>query len=243
MSLENKTVLVVGGGTGIGRSAALDLAKAGAKVAVAGRREEPLLEVAQANEGPHAVFTKTADMADRDNTQELVQWAEEQLGHLDIVINSAGINTPKRLMHDLDPEDWDRVLQINATGAYNLMRGVLPKMRERNDGLIINISSVSGIRAGLLGGVAYCASKFAMAALGLTTALEDGKHGVRVTTIYPGEVETPILDQRPVPVSAEHRARILQPEDVSAAIKMICELPPRAHIPELTIKPTSQDFS
>jgi NADP-dependent 3-hydroxy acid dehydrogenase YdfG len=107
----------------------------------------------------------------------------------------------------------------------------------------VNICSIAGKRASVLGGVAYSASKFAMTALGGTVALEEGRHGIRVTTIFPGEVETPILDRRPVPVSAEHRARILQPADVADAVLMIACLPPRAHVPELIIKPTSQDYA
>jgi NADP-dependent 3-hydroxy acid dehydrogenase YdfG len=91
--------------------------------------------------------------------------------------------------------------------------------------------------------VAYSASKFAMAALGITVAQEVREIGIRVTNIYPGEVDTPILDHRPVPVTAEHRAKILQPEDVAAALVMIAALPPRANVAEIIIKPTIQQFS
>src|SRR5690606_34250804 len=125
------------------------------------------------------------------------------------------------------PEDWDLLLRVNATGAYNCMRRALPGMRARRDGVIVNISSVAGLRANPLGGVAYNASKFAMSALGTTVAQEEKDRGIRISTVYPGEVETPILDKRPVPVTAEHRARILQPEDVAAAVRLIACLPPR----------------
>ncbi|QDU80240.1 putative oxidoreductase [Polystyrenella longa] len=243
MSLSGKTALVVGGGTGIGRAVVFALAGEGAKVIVAGRREEPLQEVVALNKGSGEVLIRTADLADRQGTFDLVNWAQEQLGQIDIVVNSAGLNVTQRSMAELSPEDWDLMLNVNATGAFNLMHAVLPEMRKRGDGLIVNISSVAGIRASTLGGVGYSASKFAMAALGLTAALEDGHKGIRISNIYPGEVETPILDKRPVPVSAEHRARILQPEDVAAAVLLLCQLPARAHIPELTIKPTSQDFA
>jgi NADP-dependent 3-hydroxy acid dehydrogenase YdfG len=90
--------------------------------------------------------------------------------------------------------------------------------------------------------VAYSASKFAMAALGITVAQEVREIGIRVTNIYPGEVDTPILDHRPVPVTAAHRAKILQPEDVAAALIMIAALPPRANVSEIVIKPTIQAF-
>ena len=145
-------------------------------------------------------------------------------------------------MEAMQPEQWDQVLAINATGTYNCMYAVLPQMRERGDGLIININSIAGRRAAALGGVAYDASKFAMAALGIAVGNEDAKYGIRITNIYPGEVNTPILENRPVPVSDEHKASILQPEDVGEVVVTIASLPPRAHIPELVIKPTQQAF-
>src|SRR4029079_8539989 len=110
-----------------------------------------------------------------------------------------------RAMGNMTPEDWDRVLAINATGAYNCMHAVLPQMLERGAGLIVNISSVAGKRASELGGVAYCAAKFAQTALGTAVAQEVGSRGVRVSNIYPGEVNTPILNERPKPVSEEHK--------------------------------------
>ena len=115
-------------------------------------------------------------------------------------------------------------------------------MREQKRGTIINIASVAGRRAIPLGGVAYNASKFAMTALGSTVGEEEKGNGIRVTNIHPGEVETPILDARPVPVSAEHRAKILQPDDLADAVLMVVKLPPRARVPELVIVPTTQTF-
>ncbi|HUE15441.1 MAG TPA: SDR family NAD(P)-dependent oxidoreductase, partial [Planctomycetaceae bacterium] len=178
-----------------------------------------------------------------ESVATLFRWAERELGRIDILVNCAGVNTLKRSIHELAPEEWDRLMAINATGAYNCIREVLPQMKERRDGLIVNINSTSGVRAGLLGGVAYSASKFAMAALGITIAQEVREIGIRVTNIYPGEVDTPILEHRPVPVTAEHRAKILQPEDVAAALVMIAALPPRANVAEIIIKPTIQAFS
>lgn len=241
--LAGRTALVTGGGTGIGAAVALALAEEGARVGIVGRREEPLRVTAKAGRGPAPIAVFAADVGNESEVERLFAQVGQQLGPVDILVNSAGINIRKRAMSELSPADWENVMRINATGAYLTMRAALPAMRERQGGLIVNISSISGKRATVLGGVAYSASKFAMTALGNTVALEEGKHGIRVTTVFPGEVETPILDQRPVPVSAEHRARILQPEDVAAAVVMICCLPPRAHIPELIIKPTSQDYA
>lgn len=243
MSLEGKTAVVTGGGSGIGESCAIELANLGCRVLIAGRIVEKLQSVANAYRGAGQIECCVVDVADRESVGQLFEHADGVLGQVDILVNSAGMNTPKRSMEDLAPEDWDRVMTVNATGAYNCMYAVLPQMRERKDGLIINISSISGIRAGLLGGVAYNASKFAMSALGTTVGQETCEQGIRISNVYPGEVETPILDDRPVPVTAEHRARILQPEDVSAAVVMIAQLPPRANVSELVVKPTSQPLA
>jgi NADP-dependent 3-hydroxy acid dehydrogenase YdfG len=243
MTLANKTALITGGGTGIGEGCALALAREGCRVAIAGRRADKLTEVAKRFEGTPAIKTHAVDVTDRASVAELFRWADKELGRVDILVNCAGVNTVKRSIHDLVPEEWDRIMAINATGAYNCIREVLPQMKARKDGLIVNINSTSGIRAGVLGGVAYSASKFAMAALGITVAQEVRELGIRITNIYPGEVETPILDLRPVPVSAEHRAKILQPEDVGAVLATIAALPPRANVSEIVIKPTIQAFS
>jgi NAD(P)-dependent dehydrogenase (short-subunit alcohol dehydrogenase family) len=241
-ALAGKTALVTGGGTGIGYGIAVALAEAGCRVAISGRREQVLREAAGQFKGSPPLGFRHADVGNRDSVEGLFDWANRELGRIDILVNSAGVNVPKRLMADLTPENWDLLMQVNATGAYNCIRKVLPQMLERRDGLIINISSIAGKRAGLLGGVAYNASKFAMAALGTSVAAEVGGSGIRVTNIFPGEVDTPILLNRPVPVTAEQRAKILQPEDVGAAVLMIACLPPRAHIPELIIKPTTQNY-
>jgi NAD(P)-dependent dehydrogenase (short-subunit alcohol dehydrogenase family) len=240
--LINKTALVTGGATGIGLGIARALADEGCRVAISGRREEKLREAAAAYAGQPRLEICQADVADRASVERLFGWARKTLGRIDLLVNAAGVNVAKRSMAELSPQDWDLLMTVNATGAYNCIRAVLPEMRERRDGLIINISSIAGKRAGLLGGVAYNASKFAMSALGTTVALEEGQHGIRVTNVYPGEVDTPILENRPVPVTPEQRAKILQPEDLGAAVLMIACLPPRAHVPELIIKPTTQSY-
>lgn len=242
MAANARTALVTGGGTGIGAAVALALAARGFRVAIAGRRQDKLDEVVAAAPSESRIEAHTVDVAERDSVNELVDWATRTLGRIDVLVNSAGVNVQKRSMAELSPDDWDFLVRVNATGAYNCMRSVLPQMRERRDGVIVNVSSVAGKRASMLGGVGYSASKFAMTALGLTAGEEERQHGIRITNIYPGEVETPILDQRPVPVTEEHRARILQPADVAAAVVLAAELPPRARIPELVIVPTTQPY-
>jgi NAD(P)-dependent dehydrogenase (short-subunit alcohol dehydrogenase family) len=238
--LKDKNALVIGGGSGMGAAVAVALAEAGARVTIAGRRLEKLEEVAGLS--VIEIQTRTVDVSDRVSLDALFSWFDEESGDLDILVNAAGINVPKRSMAELSPDDWDAVLKVNLTGAYDCLRMALDRMRPRKYGLVVMINSVSGKRSNPLGGVAYNASKFGMTGLGSCVAEEERENGIRITNVFPGEVNTPILDQRPVPPSAEHRAGILQPQDIAEAVMMLARLHPRAHIPELVIKPTSQSY-
>jgi NADP-dependent 3-hydroxy acid dehydrogenase YdfG len=240
--LAGKIVAITGGGTGIGAAIAKGLAAAGCKVTVGGRRAEPLESLASSISSEHAVRAHAIDVADAQSVRAFFADIRAEVGDVDILVNSAGVNIQKRTMAEMSPEDWDRVLQINATGAYRCMHEVLPAMRQRKDGLVVNISSVAGKRAISLGGIVYCASKFAMTALGTAVSNEVREEGVRITNVYPGEVNTPILDNRPTPVTQAHKDSILQPEDVASVVVTICSLPPRANVPEVVIKPTKQEW-
>ncbi len=241
MELTNKTALITGGGSGIGLGIALALAREGCRVAITGR-DAARLEAA-AGQFPSPPLWRPCDVSDRAAVLELVRWFEAQLGTPDILVNSAGINIARRQMAELDPADWDRVLAINATGAFNCIYAVLPGMRRRGSGLIVNISSIAGKRAMKLGGAAYCAAKFAMTALGTEVGLEERPHGIHVTNIYPGEVATPILKHRPTPVPPERLAQMLQPEDIAALVVAIARLPHRALVPEVVITPLYQEYA
>ena len=238
--LKDKNALVIGGGSGMGAAVAIALAEAGAQVTIASRRIEKLEEVTELS--TIEIQTRTVDVSDRVSLDALFSWFDEESGDLDILVNAAGINVPKRSMAELSPDDWDAVLKVNLTGAYDCLRMALDRMRPRKYGLVVMINSVSGKRSNPLGGVAYNASKFGMTGLGSCVAEEERENGIRITNVFPGEVNTPILDQRPVPPSAEHRAGILQPQDIAEAVMMLARLHSRAHIPELVIKPTSQSY-
>jgi NADP-dependent 3-hydroxy acid dehydrogenase YdfG len=242
MQLSGKVALVTGGGTGIGLGIAQALAGAGATVIITGRRLDVLKQACDETQSPVPMRFEQADVTNWISLELLFNKLHAEHGALDILVNSAGTNVAKRKLEELTLDDWDAMMKINCYGSFYCLRAALPKMIERKDGLVVNINSVSGIRAGLLGGIGYNASKFAVTGLGITAAQEVAQHGIRVTNIYPGEVDTPILEKRPTPVTPEHRAKILKPEDVGAAVLMIACLPPRAHIPELTIKPTTQMF-
>jgi NAD(P)-dependent dehydrogenase (short-subunit alcohol dehydrogenase family) len=243
MKLNDKTALVTGGGSGIGLGVAVALAREGCRVAITGRNAQRLLNAAAAFDGGPPPLSRPCDVADRADVERLFAWLAEELGPLDILVNSAGINVRRRLMAELDPADWDRMLAVNVTGSFNCIHAVLPGMRERKSGLIVNISSIAGKRAMKLGGVGYCASKFALTALGTTVGLEERANGIRVTNIYPGEVNTPILAQRPTPVPPEKLAQMLQPADIAACVLTIAKLPPRVLVPELVITPLYQEYA
>ena len=239
-----KAALVTGAGSGMGRAIARGLAEGGMRVALLGRDRAKLDETkASLGARSDSAFVRSCDVSDREAVARVVAEVEGEFGTIDLLVCNAGINTPKRALDVLDPEDWDRLIATNLTGAYNLVHHVLPGMRARKNGLIVQISSIAGRRAGPLAGVAYSASKFGQAALGIGIGREEREHGIRSTVIYPGEVNTPILDRRPVPVPAERRASMLQPEDVAAAVLFLAGLPPRARVPELVITPAEDDWA
>jgi NADP-dependent 3-hydroxy acid dehydrogenase YdfG len=242
MKLEGKTAVVIGGGSGIGAGIALALVAEGCRTLIAGRGAPRLNETATAWKGEPPLLTHVVDVTDRGSVRQLFDDAIRELSQIDILVISAGTNIKTRTMAAMTAEQWDDVLAVNATGAYNCIAQVLPEMRARRDGLIINISSIAGKRAIQLGGVAYCASKFAMTALGTAVGNEVASDGVRVTNVYPGEVNTPILENRPEPVSEDRKAAMVQPEDVGGLVVAIAALPPRAHVPEIIIKPTVQGY-
>jgi NADP-dependent 3-hydroxy acid dehydrogenase YdfG len=238
-----QTALVTGAGSGIGRAIAATLAEMGLRVALMGRDREKLERArADLKKGRDSAYVATCDIADRLAVKAVVDQITSAFESIDVLISSAGINVRNRSLESLDPFDWDRMIATNLTGSFNLVHYVLPLMRRQRNGLVIQICSVSGLRASTLGGTGYSASKFGQAALGICLGREEGARGIRSSVIYPGEVETPILDARPVPVGPERRAVILQPEDIAAAVRFLVELHPRAHVPELVITPTVDDF-
>jgi NADP-dependent 3-hydroxy acid dehydrogenase YdfG len=244
MRLKGKKAVVTGGGSGIGKAIAEALVREGCQVVIGGRDIEKLKDVKQGlDEKATKLAAHVVDVGDFKSVEEFVNWSRKEIGQIDILVNAAGVNIKTRTLADMQPEQWDEVMRINAYGPYYAMQCVLAEMRARKDGLIINISSTSGKRASMLGGIAYCASKFAATATMTAASLEEGKNGVRVTSIFPGEVDTPILNFRPNPVSDERKATMLKPEDVAEAVVFVASLPPRAHVPELIIKPTVQDYA
>jgi len=157
-SLCKKNILLTGGGSGMGQATALSLADHGANVLISGRKMDALNSTISKSEVPDKITAKEVDVTNRDSLNELFSSFDQKFGELDILIHAAGINVAMRSMQELTPLDWDRLIEINLTGSYNVTRLALERMRSRKKGLIILINSVAGRRSVPLGGIGYNAS-------------------------------------------------------------------------------------
>lgn len=234
--LNGKAVWITGASSGIGRAAAVALAGAGAAVVLSARNAEGLRETAAAAGG--AAVMEPLDVLDGEAVERAAARIAERFGRLDVLVNNAGLNIPRRHWRDVTREGFEQVVGVNLTGAFHCARAVLPAMRTRGDGLIVNVSSWAGRYESPVTGPAYNAAKSAVLAMNASLNLEEGGNGVRACAICPGEVATPILDRRPKPPPADVRARMLQPEDVAEAILFAARMPPRACVNEILVSPT-----
>ncbi len=235
--LANRVALITGGGSGIGLASARLFLQEGGQVAITGRDEAKLQQASQELGSGERVFHTAADVADPNQVRQLVEKVTARFGRIDLLLNNAGVNVKNRAFREVTPETWQKVIRANLDGAFFCIHYVLPQMIARRDGVIINIDSISGKRAHPLGGVAYNASKHGMTALGLCLGAEEKDNGIRVCNIYPGEVDTPILRDRPTEPTPEQRKRMMRSEDVAAAVLFVATLPAHVTVPELVIKP------
>jgi NADP-dependent 3-hydroxy acid dehydrogenase YdfG len=236
--LTDKVAVITGGGSGVGKAAAALFVKEGAKVVIAGRDAAKLTAVAKELNAGAVLRAIPTDVTKAEQCKALIEATTAAFGRVDILVNNAGMNIKGRTFRELTPETWDTMIRTNLDGAFYCTNAVLPQMLTRKDGVIVNVVSIAGKRANPLGGAAYVAAKFGMGGLGMALSNEEKDSGVRVSNIYPGEIDTPILEARPKPVTDEQRAIILKPEDVAEAVLFVAALPPRVSIPELIIKPT-----
>ena len=211
--LSGKVAIITGGGTGIGQGVALMLSGEGCRVVLSGRRKAPLEEVlekisAQGGKG----LAVEGDVSEASDVDRLVSAAQDTFGQIDILVNNAGIGGGGAI-HEHDIETWDQVLAVNLRGPFLTSRAVLPKMRARSQGHIINISSESGLEY-YQGNGAYGVSKHALNALGEFIQRENQEYGVRVDTICPGMVITEMTqDSR----GLDH-SKCLYPEDIAELV-------------------------
>lgn len=243
-ALQGQIAWVTGAGSGIGLAAARALASAGATVVLSGRRTGAL----EAAAGQIVATGGLAEVAALDVTDaEAVKATASQIlqrhgDRIDVLVNCAGTNTPERFWRDQSAKGWRQVIATNMDSIFYTTHAVLPAMRARRSGLVINVSSWAGVHHPKLTGPAYNGSKHAVVAMTETINMEDGVYGIRACSLCPAEVATPILDTRPTPPTVEERARMLQPDDVGRAICFMAELPASVCINQLVISPTWNRF-
>ena len=208
-------------------------------MALNGRRREPLAETAAAiaAAGGEALMTPS-DLTDPAAVEAVARAVLDRWGQIDVLVNNAGLNVPNRALAELSVEDWQAVIAADLTAPFLVTRAVLPGMRARGRGTIVNVSSVAGLRASLLSGPAYSAAKAALNSFTESLNLAERAHGIRACAVCPGEVATPIMELRPNRPSAEALATMLQPEDVAEAVLLVAALPQRAAIEQIVILPT-----
>jgi NADP-dependent 3-hydroxy acid dehydrogenase YdfG len=241
--LEQKLAWITGAGSGIGRAVAVALAQAGAAVALTGRRVEALEETAAlVRDAGGTAFLAPADVSDARAVTLAHAMIVDALGEPHILVNNAGWNERDRHWRELQPDAAERLVSINLTAGVLCTLAALPAMRRRRDGFLVHVASVSATGIFLPSGPIYTAAKFGLRAMSATLNAEEGIHGIRSICINPGEVATPILDKRPVPITPEQRAILVQPQDVAAAVLFCVTQPARVCISELTITPTDNAF-
>ncbi len=237
--LDGKVAWVTGAGSGIGEAAALALASEGATVALTGRREDQLRRVAEAiTRAGGTARVHPADLSHPGAAAETAAAVLDAAGRLDVLVNNAGLNIPDRAWSALRPEGVEAVVGANLTAAFACALAVLPAMRAQRDGVLIHTASLAGRFVSLMPGPAYVAAKHGVVAMSHSLNMEEGVHGIRSTALCPGEVATPILEQRPIPVPAEERARMVQPDQVGDLIRYVACLPPGMCINEVIVTPT-----
>jgi 3-oxoacyl-[acyl-carrier protein] reductase len=230
------TALVTGATHGIGRATAFALGRARYRVGVCARTAANVQAVvAELEREGIAAAGAAADVGDPQQVERAVEAVSGALGEIGLLVNNAGVLIA-RPFGELTLEDWDVTMATNLRSLYLVTRAVVPGMRRRREGTIINVASLAG-RNGFVGGTAYSASKHAVLGFGRSLMLELRKEGIRVITVCPGSVDTGMLRDQPMLTS--NPERILLPEDVAASILHAAQLPGRAMVSELDLRPTN----
>ena len=235
--LDGQTTIVVGASSGMGRAIAVTLARAGAHVVAAARREERLVELERQLRGEGcSIEVCVADVVKVDIVSGLIEQARQRTGRIELLVYATGTNLPARALSELSHDDWLRLIETNLTGAFACTQAVLPVMRAAGNGLIVYLSSAC-VQMPDVSGVAYQASKHGLVGLAHGTRVEEKSNGIRTTVLFPGLCDTEILAQRPVPTPREVLDLALAPEDVAEAVLFLARLPARAVVPEMQLLP------
>jgi NADP-dependent 3-hydroxy acid dehydrogenase YdfG len=233
-----KNAVVTGAGSGVGQAVAVSLVKEGWRVALIGRRAEALAETVKlAGEQGKQMLPISCDIGDADAVAKMGAQILKEFGGVEVLVNAAGTNAPKRALEVLSLEDYRGMMDANLNGAYYCVQAFLPGMRTQGSGTIVNVVSDAGKQASPKAGPAYVMSKFGMAGLTQSINAEERGRGVRACAIFPGDIDTPLLNKRPVVPDAEARARMMQPQDIADCVLLCINLPSRVVIEEMLVRP------
>lgn len=234
----NKTAVVTGAGSGVGQATAIALARHGWRIAILGRRKEALAETVRLSaEFGGNLLPFICDIRQASKVAEIARQILDRLGDVEVLVNAAGTNAPRRSLEVLSLEDYHTMIDTNLNGAYYCVQAFLSRMRAAKSGTIINIVSEAGKQASPKAGPAYVMSKFGMTGLTQSINAEERGNGIRACSIFPGDIDTPLLDRRPIPPTAEARSRMLTADDVAACALLVIQLPARAVVEEIVIRP------
>jgi NAD(P)-dependent dehydrogenase (short-subunit alcohol dehydrogenase family) len=237
-STADKTAVVTGAGSGVGRAVATRLLRDGWRVAVVGRREDVLNETIRLAAAPSdRSLVCPCDVGKPADVDALAARVLGSFGSINVLVNTAGTNIPRRSLDVVSVEDFQSLIDANLTGSFLTARAFLPGMRERGEGTIVNVVSDAGLQSSPKAGAGYAASKFGQRGLTQSINAEERGRGIRACAILPGDIDTPLLEKRPEPPPAEARRRMLRPEDVAECVMLAISLPPHAVVEELLIRP------
>lgn len=241
MGIQGKVCIITGGGSGIGRGAALMMAEQGAKIALVGRtapKVEAVRDEIQSHGGDALAFG--LDVADATGVRRMTQQTIDAFGRIDVLVNNAGHSSRHRRILTTPPDEIRAVIDSNLVGTIYCTQAVLPTMLEAGEGTILNVASLAGVHTSYLGGMTYSAVKAAVIHFTRFLNFELTNTGVRASVLIPGEVDTPIMDNRPVPPTSDDRTTMVGIDECAEALTMIAGLPKRSNISELIIRPAMQ---
>jgi NADP-dependent 3-hydroxy acid dehydrogenase YdfG len=236
----SNVAVVTGAGSGVGRATAIKFASEGWSVVLIGRRADALAEtIAKAPAERRAnLVALPCDLTDFNAIDATAADVLRRFKRTDVLVNAAGANIPKRSLSELSRADYAAVMDANVNGVLALVQAFLPTMRQQGAGTIVNVGSEAGKQASAKAGAAYVVSKFGLTGLTQTINAEERPNGIRACCVFPGDIDTPLLNKRPVPPAAEARARMMQPEDIAACIWFAATLPARATVEEILVRPS-----
>ncbi|HYF17457.1 MAG TPA: SDR family oxidoreductase [Ramlibacter sp.] len=238
-SMKGSVAWITGGSSGIGLAAARAFARLGAAVVISGRGLEALERAKRelrelGADAHHAAL----DVTDANACVAVAQQILARHGRIDVLVNSAGLNVARRSWSEVSLQGWNDVFAANVNGTFHCIAAVLPAMRERRSGHVVNVSSWAGRFDSRAAGPAYVSAKHAVSALTRSLNMEEFPNGIRATALCPGEVATPIMARRAVPPTPEQLATMLQVEDLEATFSYLAQLPARVCVNEIVLSPT-----